>query len=126
MNNDLVSKPENRVWQPFSVEGAVGFHFQFSLIGKEYTDAYSIDLAQIDPGGRSETHVDPDNHAFYFIEGQGEVTIGGESIPVGPGVVIKIPVGVAHSLSNTGTTPLKLLTIYDPPRDRSKQKAQAL
>jgi quercetin dioxygenase-like cupin family protein len=125
MKSDLVSNPDDRTWQPFSVEGATGFHFQFSLIGKEYTDAYSIDLVRVDPGGKSETHVDPDNHAFYFIEGEGEVCIANQRIAAKPGVVIKIPVGVAHSVANTGAEPLRFLTIYDPPRDRSKLKAQA-
>ena len=105
-------------WKPFSVEGSQGYEFMFNLIGAEYTDAYSVDLVRVAPGGYSPVHIDPDNHAFYFIEGTGIVTIAGQRNPVRPGSVVKIPFGALHSIENTGDEHLLFLTIYDPPRKR--------
>jgi mannose-6-phosphate isomerase-like protein (cupin superfamily) len=108
-------------WVPFQVENSQGYEFKFGLIGKEYTDAYSVDLVRIAPGGHSPVHIDPDNHAFYIIEGKGRVIIAEEPFEIGPGAVVKIPFGVMHSLENNGTEPLLFLTIYDPPRERKKR-----
>lgn len=105
-------------WKPFSVENSQGFEFKFGVLGKEYSDAYSVDLVRIAPGGYSPVHIDPDNHAFYFMEGTGLVIIAGETHRVRPGSVVKIPFGALHSLQNTGQEDLLFLTIYDPPRQR--------
>jgi mannose-6-phosphate isomerase-like protein (cupin superfamily) len=105
-------------WQSFQIPGSHGYEFKFDLIGREYTGAYSIDLVRIAPGGASPTHLDRDNHAFYIIEGAGEITIAEKIWPLLPGSVAKIPVGVLHSVRNTGAAPLLFLTIYDPPRER--------
>ncbi|CAN5510383.1 hypothetical protein BH09PSE5_BH09PSE5_19960 [soil metagenome] len=105
-------------WKPFSVEGSKGYDFKFGLIGSEYTDAYSVDLVRVAPGGFSPVHIDPDNHAFYFVEGTGIVTIAGEVHEVRAGSVVKIPFGALHSIENRGDDHLLFLTIYDPPRNR--------
>jgi quercetin dioxygenase-like cupin family protein len=105
-------------WTPFQIEGSAGFEFKFGIIGSEYTDAYSVDLVRVAPGGYSPRHVDPDNHAFYIISGRGEVAILQRTWQVGPGSVVKIPVKVVHSVKNVGDEPLLFLTIYDPPRKR--------
>jgi mannose-6-phosphate isomerase-like protein (cupin superfamily) len=116
--SDSVIAAGDRDWQAFQIPGSHGFEFQFDLIGREYTAAYSIDLVRIAPGGASPTHLDRDNHAFYIIEGEGEITIADKIWPLRPGSVAKIPVGILHSLRNTGEAPLLFLTIYDPPRQR--------
>jgi quercetin dioxygenase-like cupin family protein len=115
---DPVVAADDRAWQSFQLGGSQGYEFKFDLIGREYTEAYSVDLVRIAPGGASPTHRDPDNHAFYIIEGEGEVTIGDKIWPLQPGSIAKIPVGILHSLRNTGSAPLLFLTIYDPPRER--------
>ena len=109
---------EDFEWTPFSVESSQGYEFKFGILGKEYTGAYSVDLVRVAPGGFSPVHIDPDNHAFYFIEGTGSVTIACETHEVRPGSVVKIPFGALHSIQNTGEEHLLFLTIYDPPRQR--------
>jgi quercetin dioxygenase-like cupin family protein len=113
-----VTSIEQLEWKPFSVEHSKGYEFMFNLIGSEYTDAFSVDLVRVAPGGYSPVHIDPDNHAFYFSEGAGKVTIAGKPHPVGPGSVVKIPFGALHSIENTGSEYLVFLTVYDPPRKR--------
>ena len=113
-----VTHVEQFEWTPVTVEGSEGYEFMFNLVGADYTDAYSVDLVRVAPAGYSPVHIDQDNHAFFFIEGTGQVTIAGQVHPVGPGSVVKIPFGALHSIENTGDQHLLFLTIYDPPRKR--------
>jgi quercetin dioxygenase-like cupin family protein len=105
-------------WKPFQVEKSQGYEFKFGIVGSEYTDAYSVDLVKIAPGGYSPVHTDPDNHAFYFIQGTGSVVIAGKPVAVAPGSVVKIPFGVVHAMHNSGPDEMVFITIYDPPRVR--------
>lgn len=109
---------EELAWKPFSVENSQGYEFQFGVVASEFTDAYSIDYVRVAPGGYSPVHIDPDNHAFYFVSGTGTITIAGQVHAVEPGSVVKIPFGALHSIENSGPEHLVFVTIYDPPRVR--------
>ncbi|MGC1305027.1 MAG: cupin domain-containing protein [Caulobacteraceae bacterium] len=120
-----ITNPENGPWTSFQIEGSRGFNFVFDALAAEYTDAYSIDLVKVDVGGFSPYHIDPDNHAFYIVDGEAQMVIADLEYTVRKGEVARIPKGVVHSIANSGTTPLLMLAVYDPPRDRSVQKARA-
>jgi quercetin dioxygenase-like cupin family protein len=120
-----VTNPDEGTWIPYNPMGAKGFKFVFEALSKEYTDAYSIDLVEVAVGGSSPFHIDPDNHAFYVLEGQAELILAEERMIVPKGAIARIPMGVVHSLANAGDVPLRMLTLYDPPRDRTRQKAAA-
>ena len=63
-----------------------------------------------------ETH---DVDQFFRIEqGTGEVLIDGHRSPIGPGSAVIVPAGSQHDIFNTGTTALKVYTIYAPPKHR--------
>ncbi|NYT69827.1 cupin domain-containing protein [Pusillimonas noertemannii] len=109
---------EELIWKPFSVENSNGYEFQFGVVASDFTNAYSVDYVRVAPGGYSPVHIDPDNHAFYFMSGAGTVTIAGKVHAVGPGSIVKIPFGALHSIENTGQEYLVFMTIYDPPRSR--------
>jgi mannose-6-phosphate isomerase-like protein (cupin superfamily) len=93
---------------------------RFDILAQEYTDAYSIDLVRVAPEGYSARHVDMHNHAFYILSGEGIVEIVDKEYAVKAGSVVRIPMGAYHSLRNSGSTPLELLSIYDPPRMRNR------
>ena len=118
-----VTNPENEPWIAYNPMGAKGFSFVFEILSREYTDAYSIDLVKVDVGGSLPFHIDPDNHTFYILEGSAEMVIAEERCVVGKGEIARIPMGVVHSICNAGDVPLMMLSFYDPPRDRSRQKA---
>jgi mannose-6-phosphate isomerase-like protein (cupin superfamily) len=113
-----VSSIETLEWVKFRPLDPTSFEFKVNLIASEYTTAYSVDLVRVPVGGFSPPHTDPDNHAFYILAGRGAITIDGRIWNVGPGSVVKIPVGIVHSVTNSGDVPLEFLTIYDPPRPR--------
>jgi len=55
---------------------------------------------------------------FRFEAGSGTVVIDGSPEPVRHGVAIIVPAGARHNIINSGTTPLKLYTVYAPPNHR--------
>lgn len=61
---------------------------------------------------RARAHVEEE--LFVILEGEGTYRFGGERYAVGPGDVLGAPAGgseTAHHLINTGTLPLKYLSI---------------
>jgi quercetin dioxygenase-like cupin family protein len=120
-----ITNPADEAWIPYNPMGAQGFNFVFEILSREYTDAYSIDLVKVEVGGFSPFHIDPDNHAFYILDGEAEMIIAEERTIARKGEIARIPMGVVHSITNVGDVPLMMLSFYDPPRDRSLQKAAA-
>lgn len=43
---------------------------------------------------------------WFVVQGEGEVTLDGRSIPVGPGDAVDVPVETPHRVANTGQAPL--------------------
>jgi len=66
-----------------------------------------------------ETHDNIDQF-FRIEEGSGEVVINGETSSVKGDYAIIVPAGARHNVRNTGTTPLRLYTIYGPPEHKDK------
>jgi mannose-6-phosphate isomerase-like protein (cupin superfamily) len=60
-----------------------------------------------------EVHEDNDQF-FRFEEGEGDVVINDTKYAVADGDVVIVPSGAKHNISNTGSGPLKLYTIYSP------------
>jgi quercetin dioxygenase-like cupin family protein len=100
--------------------GARGFEFK-SLVGDDpnYTAAFSCELVKLDPSDHSVPHIEPWNHARYFIKGNGEIRIGGETWPVREGTLALAKTGEEHAMRNAGPGEMLILAMYDPPRRRS-------
>jgi quercetin dioxygenase-like cupin family protein len=67
------------------------------------------------PTGRAPLHAHPHEEAVYILAGTGRLWI--EAAPVGdlrPGSVVFFPIGVAHTLENTGREDLKVLGAFSP------------
>jgi mannose-6-phosphate isomerase-like protein (cupin superfamily) len=52
---------------------------------------------------------------LLFLEGNGEAVLDGERSPIGPDDLVYVKAGTRHNFVNTGSAPLRLLTIYAPP-----------
>lgn len=55
---------------------------------------------------------------FRVEEGSGEAVLDGVRSPIQAGFAILVPAGAKHNITNTGTVPLKLYTLYAPPNHR--------
>jgi mannose-6-phosphate isomerase-like protein (cupin superfamily) len=68
------------------------------------------------PAGKSVSrhyHLDTEE-VYYILRGKGRMTVGGEVRAVAAGDAIFIPRGSAHTLENTGQTPMTLLLVCGP------------
>lgn len=70
----------------------------------------------IPPGGEigAETHPNTDQ-ALFFVDGEGEAVLDGETTGVGAGDLVFVRAGVHHNFVNTGDRPLRIATAYAPP-----------
>ena len=67
------------------------------------------------PTGRAPLHAHPHEEAVYILAGSGRLWI--EDAPVGelrPGSVVFFPIGVRHTLENTGQEDMKVLGAFSP------------
>ena len=82
-----------------------------------YTGAQmQLVLMALQPGEEIGEEVHDDRDQFFRVEkGEGEVSIDGHKTSVRSETAIVVPAGARHNVSNTGTEPLKLYTLYAPP-----------
>jgi mannose-6-phosphate isomerase-like protein (cupin superfamily) len=77
-----------------------------------------------------ETHDDADQ-ILLFVEGEGEAVLDGERSPVRAEQLVLVPAGRRHNFVNTGSAPLRLISVYTPPEHppgtvhRTKAEADA-
>ena len=74
-----------------------------------------LGLNCFEPGqsDRVDTHADQDK--FYLVlEGEGEFTVGDETLRAGPGLTVLAPAGVTHGVSNNGSERLVILMGLTP------------
>ena len=55
---------------------------------------------------------------FRVEEGIGEAVLDGVHKMISAGFAVLVPAGTNHNIINTGTTPMKLYTLYSPPNHR--------
>jgi mannose-6-phosphate isomerase-like protein (cupin superfamily) len=52
---------------------------------------------------------------LVFVDGDGEAIVAGETSRVAAGDGIYVPAGTLHNFRNTGSGPLRIMTMYAPP-----------
>ena len=80
------------------------------------TERSQLVLMSLKPGEEigEEVHEGVDQ-VLAFADGEGEAVIEGQRSPVRAGTVVVVPGGTRHNFINTGSTSLKLVTVYTPP-----------
>ncbi len=71
-------------------------------------------IVEVAPGDESTEHHKHyhEEECLYILEGQGTARIGADSFDVGPGDFVGFRAGgLAHSLKNTGSRPLRCITV---------------
>jgi len=73
-------------------------------------------LMTIPAGGEigEEVHEDVDQ-ILLFLEGSADAVLDGDRSPVRPHQLAFVKAGTRHNFINTGSAPLRLVTIYAPP-----------
>lgn len=77
--------------------------------------AQSLAEATVPAGSTTLLHLHRVTEEIYhFTAGQGRMTLGAETMEVGPGDTVCIPPGTAHRVANTGAEPLRILCCSSP------------
>ena len=77
-------------------------------------------LMSLEPKGQIGMEVHKLDQFFRVEGGTGEAILDGVRTPIRPGFAIVVPAGANHNIVNTGSTPLKLYTLYAPPNHRDQ------
>jgi mannose-6-phosphate isomerase-like protein (cupin superfamily) len=80
-------------------------HCQLVVMALKPGEAIGVEVHELDQFLRVE-------------QGTGEVVLNGAREALGDGSAIIVPAGTEHNIINTGTTPMKLYTLYAPPEHR--------
>ena len=90
-----------------------------NLFGESSRLPISIEIWELDQGVTEGNHIHqeprPLEEVYYFLQGEGMMTVEGEEVPVKAGDAILVPPGANHGLLCTGTDPLKFLIIWGVP-----------
>jgi len=116
-NEDIVGKARRNTF--FREVLATGPHAQ-------------VVVMSIPPGGEigEEVHHGVDQ-VLVFVEGEGMAILDGERSQVGPDRLVLVPAEARHNVINTGSSDLRLYTVYAPPQHapgtihRTKAEADA-
>jgi len=73
-------------------------------------------IMSIPPGGEigEEVH-DKEDQVLYFVAGEGEIILEGETQAIEEGDIVLVHKGTKHNFKNTGLEDLKIITTYSPP-----------
>ena len=96
-------------WQPVRPDVAREVYGKTLL-----ADGVKIVLTRVAPGGRFLSHRDDYGHLFYFLSGQGVVSVGEKQFEVRPGLAVRVAAGEAHAYENTGPEEMTLISVNLP------------
>jgi quercetin dioxygenase-like cupin family protein len=80
-----------------------------------HSDNLTLAFWEVDPGAELPEHSHPHEQIANVLEGQFELTVGGETRVLEHGQVAVIPSGVKHG--GRAITPCRLLDVFHPTRD---------
>ncbi len=75
-------------------------------------------VMSLQPGEDIGMEVHKLDQFFRVEEGRGEAILDDRHSAIRAGFAVLVPAGTQHNIVNTGTTPLKLYTLYAPPNHR--------
>jgi mannose-6-phosphate isomerase-like protein (cupin superfamily) len=76
------------------------------------TAEVSAGVCELQPGGQLKLHRHPTLEVYYFLQGEGLVTLEDRNVPVRAGTTLSIPGNAPHGIRNTGSGVLKLFYVF--------------
>jgi mannose-6-phosphate isomerase-like protein (cupin superfamily) len=79
---------------------------------------FSLGHVTLEPkGGQVPWHNQEQEEIYFIVEGDGEMCLGEEKRSVRGGQAVFIPPRIFHQLTNTGSTPMRMIYCYGPAGD---------
>ena len=86
---------------------------------------FSMGFVTLEPhGGQVPWHNQEQEEVYFILEGIGEMCLGAERRVVSGGQAVFIPPKVFHQITNTGSTPMKMIYCYGPAGDVAHWKQE--
>jgi quercetin dioxygenase-like cupin family protein len=79
-------------------------------------DDITVIVEEIAPGDRIPVHTHPINEVIVVDEGNPEVTLGDETLEVGPGALVFVPAQTPHGTRNTTTSRIRIHAVFPSER----------
>ena len=87
------------------------------------TERFFLDVYGLEPGQSQSAHShEGADKVYVVVEGEGTVTIGGETHAISAGECVHAPAGVQHALENQGPDRLVALAFMAPHPSFGKKK----
>ncbi|HEV2238997.1 MAG TPA: cupin domain-containing protein, partial [Ktedonobacterales bacterium] len=95
--------------------GAPGAQVSFLVTGEQAQGASVFEFT-VAPGSSPGAHVHANiEEIFYVVDGEFDLRVGDRTERAGPGALMFVPKGAAHTFTNPGPAPARLLAIVSPP-----------
>ena len=102
----LSEVPETRMTKP----GFQGMTARFALTLDDGCPRYAMRMMEFEPGGCTSLHAHPEEHEFYFLEGEPAIVDGeGRETRLKIGDFVYTLPGEPHQLRNLGSTPMRVI-----------------
>jgi mannose-6-phosphate isomerase-like protein (cupin superfamily) len=86
---------------------------------------FAMGYVTLEPnGGQVPWHNQDQEEIYFVIEGEGEMCLGEERMRLTTGQAVYIPSKVFHQLTNSGSTPLRMMYCYGPAGDVAHWKQE--
>ena len=85
------------------------------ISGEQTNSAYAALEVFVVPGGGPPPHIHhAESELFYVLEGDLTIRAGDQAVRGGPGACVHVPSGTVHTFKNEGSTPARMLVVYEP------------
>jgi quercetin dioxygenase-like cupin family protein len=96
-------------WEPVRPE------VTHDIFGKTLMDdGIKAVLTRVAPGGEFKNHRDQYGHLFYFLSGEGTISVEDKQTIAKAGVIVRVNPGEMHAYANTGKEDLVLISLNLP------------
>jgi quercetin dioxygenase-like cupin family protein len=83
---------------------------RYALTREDGCPRYAMRLMEFEPGGCTSLHAHPEEHEFYFLDGEPVlVGAGGLETPVRPGEFVYVLPDEPHQIRNNGRTRMRVV-----------------
>ncbi len=91
-------------------KGFVGMSAKFALSKDDGCPRYAMRLMEFEPGGHTSMHAHPEEHEFYFLEGEPAIVDGnGRETRLRAGDFVYVLPNEPHQIKNVGSTEMKTI-----------------